>query len=138
MSKMRKTFEEVTPGSSNFIYMESTGEYIWGKLVKAYSPEAPKNSSRLAEFNEKWFYWQIAWQGGGEEPVLTVEDVNDEMVESLLDLGYVEPDYDRGVGPVDTHYQLSNNFPTREAGRFVVRFVLERYKQLKAGFLPDK
>lgn len=67
MSKMRKAFEEATPGAANFIYMESTNEYIWGKVVKAFSPEAPKNSTRLAEFNEKWYYCQIFWQGGKEE-----------------------------------------------------------------------
>lgn len=67
MSKMRKSFEDVTPGAKDFIYMESIGEYIPAKVVRIHSQEAKADTARLVAFNEAWYYWQIAWQGGKDD-----------------------------------------------------------------------
>ncbi|MOA48386.1 hypothetical protein D3C78_1711220 [compost metagenome] len=88
----------------------------------------------MAEFNEKWFYWQEAWKGGQAEPVLSEEDLTPEMLTALMDAEYLEKDWARGEGEVDMRYQLRNNFTTKEQGHFVIRFILEKYKQIRQGF----
>lgn len=67
MSKMRKTFEQVTPGSRRFIYMESLNEYIHSKPRTARPDINKQQELELETFNEQWFYWQIAWQGGKDD-----------------------------------------------------------------------
>ncbi len=60
---MRKTFEDTVVNSGNYIYMDSTNEYICKKVISQINrKEYAEQQQKLADFNECWFYWQASWK----------------------------------------------------------------------------
>lgn len=139
MSNMRAEFESSVAGSSNFIYMESTGEYIHKKVAPAYKNFDGPRSFRAAEaehvaslekFNEQWFYWQHAWNCGAQEPQLSITDLSDDVLNAVLNEEYLVEDYQRGEGIVHNREQVRHNFISMDAGRFVLRTAFAAYKKI--------
>lgn len=134
MNRMVKVFQETIPGSNRFVYWPASNEFI----ALDHKPAHPKKAveewqAKLDKINEDWFHWQQAWNHGAKEPMLTPEDLGPEMIEAILDYVYIEEDFNSGEGLVDVQYQISNNFNTREHGRYTIVKIFEAYKKIKGG-----
>lgn len=105
-----------------------------GSLKRGFTQEADARNwfhheCREGSLQEQWY----------KVSPLIVEDMsppqapNKELLDAILDTGYTAGDYQRGVGPVRTRYQISNDFTDRENGRAMVAMIIHAYEQAKRG-----
>lgn len=109
-----------------------------GSLKRGFTDEADARN---------WFNFEVADGKLSEQwfkiSPLVVEDMSPRpklervFLDDLLNVRYTAGDYQRGVGPVRTAYQISNDYTNRENGRAMVAMIINAYEDMRRGIYKE-